>query len=101
MSWEVRGNHRRYTRSTRRDGRIVREYVGTGPVAQLAAEADRLERAAHRKAAEARRAERVQWGHASALERELEQVTDHLVRAALAAAGYRRHGGEWRRRRNP
>jgi signal transduction histidine kinase len=40
MSWEVRGNSRRYTRSRRVNGRVVREYCGTGARAAEAAAAD-------------------------------------------------------------
>ena len=38
MSWEKRGNNGRryYTRSKRSSGKITREYVGTGELADMA-----------------------------------------------------------------
>ena len=51
MGWEVRGKKRYYTRSRRVGGRVVREYVGTGPVAEVAATLDALRRAERQAAA--------------------------------------------------
>jgi hypothetical protein len=100
VSWEARGGRRCYTRTFRRDGRVVRQYCGTGAAAELAAQADALARAARAKQAEARRAGRVRWTAAELPLQELENVTDQLIRVALAAAGFHRHGGECRRKRN-
>lgn len=83
------------------DDRVVREYVGAGPLADLAAEMDRLERLERAEEAEARREER---DHLDALEGpvdELCEAAEVLARAALVLSGYRRHNrGEWRRRRD-
>ena len=89
-----------YTRSRRVDGRVVREYVGAGPLADIIAQADEAEREAHRLQ---RRREREQMEQ----DRELDDLfgaysagVDELLRSALEAAGYYRHKrGEWRRRR--
>ena len=33
MAWESRGNRRYFYHSAKVDGRVVKDYVGTGPVA--------------------------------------------------------------------
>ena len=104
MAWEERERGGRYyTRSRRKDGRVVREYVGTGPFAEIVAASDRT----GREIAEAeRKQEKAQ--HRGELERldalaapvlELDRAAEILVRAHLVAAGYHRHKREWRRRR--
>jgi hypothetical protein len=99
MAWEARGRRRYYTRSKRVNGRVVREYVGTGAVAELAAAADALRRADRRAAAEARQAEQARWQAALAPLLELSRVADLLARAALLAGGYHRHARTWRKKR--
>ncbi len=48
MGWESRKNvERYYTRSRRVNGRVLREYVGTVIVAQLAEKLDRQTRLQH------------------------------------------------------
>ena len=101
MSWETRGVYGPYyTRSRRVDGRVVREYVGRGPLAEIIAQADEAER-------EARRLERGREREQMEQDRELDDLfgaysagVDELLRSVLEAAGYHRHKrGEWRRRR--
>jgi hypothetical protein len=97
MGWESRQRGGRYyTRSKKVNGRVVREYVGTGEAAERAARQD----AVARQEREARRAVREELAALDAPLDDLAEVTDLLARAALAAAGYRRHHrGEWRKRR--
>ena len=100
MGWEVRGRCRFYTRSRKLAGRVVREYVGTGAVAELAAAADGLKRADRRAALEARRAEEASWREALAPLLELSRAVDVVVRATLLAGGFHRHARTWRKKRN-
>jgi hypothetical protein len=53
MAWE---KGRYYTRSRRRNGRVIREYIGTGNLAVLAAQLDAVERVKRAQESEARRA---------------------------------------------
>jgi len=81
------------------NGRIVREYVGTGLVAELAARLDAEEWAGRRACIEAARAERRRLDEADAQISRLCELADALSRSALLLAGYRQHDrGEWRRR---
>lgn len=101
VAWETRergGSY--YTRSGRENGRVVREYVGTGEVAELLAQADeavRLER--ERKRAE-ERAELERLRELAAPVLELSELAEILARAHIVAGGYRNHKGEWRRKRD-
>jgi hypothetical protein len=101
MAWETRnGQGRYYTRSRRVGGRVVREYLGTGEVAELAARMDAIDRAAQeRDRARKRQAKATE----DARDTELQAVCEAGLlwsRVALLAAGYHRHDrGEWRRRR--
>ena len=93
MGWD---KGRYYTRSRKVNGRVVREYLGTGEAAEQAARLD----ASARQGREARRAERDELAALDASLDDLAEETDLLARAVLAAAGYRRHHrGEWRRKR--
>jgi hypothetical protein len=97
MGWD---KGRYYTRSRKVNGRVVREYIGTGRVAELAAELDALEREKRRRAARALRRERDELAALEADVRAASQAADLVARAALLAAGFHQHRrGEWRRRR--
>jgi hypothetical protein len=101
MGWEPRGNKSYYFRYQKLAGRVTRQYLGAGAVAELAAATDALRRADRRAAAEARRAEEVSWREALAPSLELSRVVELLARAALLAAGYHRHSrSSWRKRRH-
>ena len=101
MGWESRKRGGRYyTRSRRVNGRVVREYVGGGELAELAAMIDAEERA--QKQALAARSRRELERHAAddQLVAELCGAVDAVSRLVLLAAGYRQHHrGEWRHRR--
>ena len=101
MAWERRGGRGRYyTRSTKVGGRVRREYVGTGLLAELAAAEDALHREARERAAQDRRSERERLAELDAPLLALTAMGDALVAAALMVSGYRQHKrGEWRRRR--
>ncbi len=89
-----------YTRSRRVNGRVVREYLGSGTVALLAAELDQEERAERRQRAAALKAERDRLAALAAPTEALCDLADGLAAGALLLAGYRRHHrGEWRRQR--
>jgi hypothetical protein len=97
MGWD-RGRY--YTRSKKVGGRVVREYVGTGRVAEMAAEVDAIERQQREAERAARRTERAELEALDIPLDELNDLADLLAHTALLAAGFHQHKrGEWRKRR--
>ena len=98
MGWDKDGRY--YTRSCRKNGRVVREYIGGGRSGEMIARHDSLERA---KRAADRAIERADREGVEALDtplNELSERADLLVRAVLVAAGFHQHKrGEWRKKR--
>jgi hypothetical protein len=101
MAWETRGGSGRYyTRSVRQGGRVLRQYVGTGPRAEEAARADRVRRDASEAERAAMRSALEKISEADAQVKAVFDAAEVAVRAALLLAGYHRHArGAWRRRR--
>ena len=101
MRWETRARGGRYyTRSKKVNGRVEREYVGAGRVAELVAEMDAIEREKRHRDASALRQEKAELAALDAELKALAERTELVARAALLAAGFHRHKrGEWRRRR--
>jgi hypothetical protein len=100
MAWETRHGDRYYYRARWVNGRVVKEYLGAGPIGELAAQADELDRAERRAEREEEDAALEPLDAASALLGELGAGLAAAVAATMTAAGYHRHHrGEWRRRR--
>jgi hypothetical protein len=100
MAWERRERGGRYyTKSYRVEGRVVRAYIGGGVVGELAARTDAQQRERREAEAARGRAEVQRLEELAAPVVELCEVAEVLTRAHLIAAGYHRHRGEWRRRR--
>jgi len=100
MAWETRSGRPYFYHSARVDGRVVKDYVGTGPLAELAAKLEAQDRRRRREAAEALRVDQARVLLVEAASAALDAAVDGLVAAALLAAGYHRHNyGPWRRRR--
>jgi hypothetical protein len=102
MGWESRhGRGRYYTRSRKVNGHVVREYVGTGLVAELASLHDAEARAQRLAERERLQQDAARWASATTPLKELSQLLDGLAAAALIAAGYHQHHrGAWRKRRH-
>jgi hypothetical protein len=93
MGWDKRG----YYYSARKvNGRVVRDYIGKGAIAQLAAQMDAVRQQERELAAQ----EKHELAALDLEVRALSDWTDLLARAALLAAGYHQHKrGEWRKTR--
>ena len=102
MAWEERKRGGLYyTRSWRSpdDGRVVREYVGSGPLAEIAAENDGTKRELEKAK---REREKEELGRLKALAApvfEFSEAAEILAHAHLVACGYHRRKGEYRRAR--
>jgi hypothetical protein len=97
MGWD-RGRY--YTRSKKVNGRLVREYVGGGELAERAARVDAIERQRRENEAADRRAERDELAALDADLQALNETADLAARATLLAAGFQQHKrGEWRKKR--
>ena len=101
MAWETRkgSSGRYYTRSRREGGRVIREYIGCGLVAEAIAALDAQERWL-REEQDERLGEQVV--EAQAVDQQLNDIgelCDVLAQVVLWQAGYHKHRGEWRKRR--
>ena len=99
MAWEERERGTRYyTRSRRVNGRVTKEYIGSGPIAELMALADETDRRRREEEARAWKKEREDLECLDAEAGEMCELAELLNRAAFVAAGYRQHNrGEWRK----
>jgi hypothetical protein len=96
MSWKGRYYYR--TRKIR--GRVVREYFGAGPAAELAAQEDQRRRRQREAERAAWQAEKETLAELERAVSRLDEQVDLLATAALLAAGYHRpKRGPWRRKR--
>ena len=101
MGWEPRERGGLYyTRSRREGGRVVREYVGSGEIAEALAQADETIRRVRELEWARRRAEAERLEALADPVLRLDEAADELLRAELVAAGFHRHKGVWRRGRN-
>ena len=98
MPWETRRNTRYYYTKRRRGRRVISDYVGAGEAAEVIAVLETLYR-------EQRALERRQWRREQKSRRLADAEIDRLgasirllVAAALLAAGYHTHKGQWRSR---
>jgi surface antigen len=101
MAWETRnGGGRYYTRSKRVHGRVVREYIGTGPAAEMIAALDAESQRERDERRTARKASQAELERSAALVDRSWKGVLGITRAVLVVNGYyRHHRGEWRKRR--
>ena len=100
MAWEQRSSHMYYYRSIRRHGRVTKDYLGTGLLAERYAAEDAVRRAQGYIEAEAWRQEQAAL---DALDRQIDAWWDMsmvLLKTPLYTEGYYQHDrGAWRKRK--
>lgn len=99
MAWEKRNGRSYYYRHKRIGDKVVKDYVGIGIHAELAAQQDLQKRMA--KQEERAEIARIQRSLAPLMElmQELDQGVKMLCDASLLAADFHNHKGTWRKRR--
>ena len=101
MGFESRKGKGRYLYLSRRvDGRVTKEYIGKGALAESLSDRLTLARAEHRTARIAAQIENERDTEATIPLTELCKYPDLLVKATLLTAGFHTHKGQWRRRRH-
>jgi hypothetical protein len=100
MAWETRnGRGRYYTRSRRVGGRVVRDYLRIGLIAEMAASEDAQKRSRRLTEREAWNARCVAIEATSDAVERFSAGVRATTRSTLEAAGYHQHHrGEWRQR---
>lgn len=99
MGWERRRSRNYYYRKMRVGGRVHSQYMGTGLLAQMSAEADNDKRRERNAQCAADRATRQAESEIDRQLTDAESVLVALTHATLVAAGCHRHRGQWRRKR--
>lgn len=99
MGWETRGSGTYYYRKVRDGGRVRSEYVGTGLVAEILAEADALGRHDAERQRQAWQAQVDAERRTAAALAEVDRMVQGMTAAVLIAAGYHTHRRQWRRQR--
>lgn len=99
MGWSNKCGHRYYTRVRKANGRVYQEYIGGGIKGDQAAAADAARRAQWQELRNVKNAEKSRWNDSEMQMGDLIDVADLAMRTHLVLAGFFRHGGEWRKRR--
>jgi hypothetical protein len=100
MAWKTINGRRYYYKSERVGGRVKSTYFGAGESGSLMAEMvalERLERAADR---EEFREQREEFMAEEAAVSEWFDGVQSVADAAMIAAGFHQHKGQWRRKRS-
>ena len=99
MAWKTINGRRYYYKSERAGGRVKTTYFGAGEAGTLMAEMvaiERLERAADR---EGLREQREEFMAEETVVSEWFDGVQAVADAAMIAAGFHQHKGQWRRKR--
>lgn len=100
MSWEYRGSNRYYTRTRRQNGRVIREYVGTGQLADIAAYQDFMLFVTRRERSSQDRTRLEEIKAAKALLKKVRMQVWSQFLLAMAEFGFHLHArSTWRKRR--
>jgi hypothetical protein len=99
MGWEERNGKLYYYRKKRIGNTVVSEYIGSGPLVDLLAQEDLLEREmAKQKQKEEKKIIEIDQEIVQQLIR-IEELTRTLTHSTLLDLGFHTHKGQWRMKR--
>lgn len=98
MHWVQRGNRSILYRSTKRNGRVIKEYLGRGELADMAHKVHLLTADERDRQEVQLNRERERIEHAQRLTEDFGRLVHVLFRAAMIIGGYYRHGKKWKKR---
>ena len=100
MAWEPRGNNIYYYRKKRIDGKVISEYVGKGVRAQKIASMYLAVKEKKKKEDDNIRQQKKQFYLLNNQIIQMSLLSDQMVGYFLTTAGFHKHKGQWRRRRD-
>lgn len=100
MAWERRGNNLYYYQKKRIAGSVVSWYVGRGEIAQEIASMDLLLRQKRNQEIKNVKQQIEEFGLLDNQVVQLSLLVNLVVKGFLIIAGFHKHKGQWRRRRN-
>jgi len=100
MGWEDRGGQLYYYRKRRNGPVVSSEYFGSGSVADLISEMDRMDREERRLERTKRAEKRIELAELDAQAAAFSSAVRAILSAALIISGFRPHKGQWRKRRH-
>jgi hypothetical protein len=100
MAWETRKGGRYFYRAVKKDGRVIKTYIGRGLPAEIAA--GHLTQARERRLDQeaAYQAERARLALPTQALADLDAACSLMVEATLTAAGFHKVDSKWRRKRD-
>jgi hypothetical protein len=100
MGWKRIGNHSYFYRSRRQGGRVVSDYFGRGELGTLSARLAQLDRQERDEQRAEEKAEREAAEREERAIAEWFEAVEDVATAAMLAAGFHKHHGQWRRKRD-
>ena len=100
MGWEDRGGQLYYYRKRRKGQVVGSEYFGSGSVADLISEMDRMDREEHRLERARRAEQRAELAELDAQAAAFGSAVRAILSAALLISGFCPHKGQWRKIRD-
>jgi hypothetical protein len=98
MAWVKKGNREYYYRSRRQGARVISEYVGIGPMADLVASQDQEERQKRRARQQQERQHQQEFKRAERSADQAGDLINTITQAAYLVTGHYTHKRQWRKR---